>query len=884
MMTVMERFALSSFVCVSVLLSAGCGTTGPKSVATTSGPVASKGAVALTSHKQTHVSSSTSVADFYVSPAGNDTNPGTAAAPFATLRQARDVVRQKVADGLTTNIAVQIRGGVYPLDEPLVFDSRDSGTEQYSITYVVPTNETALVSGGVQLTGWMESSNGLWTTTVPESLVARNPFRYLFINGKRAIRARTPDKNSATPFLRILDSKLSDDLHTWEIKLPADQLAGCTNASDMELVVLLEFITFRKRVQSINPATGVVTLMPPHNKPTAFRTPRPGMACYLENARAFLSQPGEWHLDTSSREISYHPRPGERIDQLEAYTPVLTNLFLINGTEDRPVRNLHFDRISFAHTTWILPAGAEYVGEYITNLVPNAAVIQMCGSDGCSILNCDISRAGGGGIRIFAPSRQVTIMGTTVHDVGSIGMVLCGEAPPASPGISGSIMNNDIYDCAVEDQSTDAFYADFSEGLIIRNNLVHDCPYAGICIGDRASDPALSKNNSIIANRVHHVMMLSSDGGGIYEIGRQSNCIIRGNFVTDVLRSPWAVGAPNNGIFMDDHGGGCFIVDNVVNKTAGTAIRFNCDPTKHILGPNFFGEYVFGKGMVGEFALDTSGDHFWDEPHATALDPQYFTVSTWIRPLTFASGKDPSSWLVCKNGDEMTDGHYSLLISRQNLGAYMNIGGGRDNLYSVWSHDNPIHAGEWSHVAMTYDGTDLKVYCNGRLAGVSTVNAQRTTGAGLLRIGKRSDGYAQSFSGFMDDVRLYNRALSAGEINDYYSRSSADREQETTTAPQTSGPEPANAAAHTTESGLAFHMDFTAMHDKIEAIKANAGPEEPYRSRFGGLPEPIQGTQSPRQDLKAPISEKKMPLAKTEPKDGWFMRALKFIFWILLGG
>jgi hypothetical protein len=52
-------------------------------------------------------------ADYYIAPYGKDSNPGTAAAPFATLAKARDAVRKEVASGLTSNILVLIRGGVY---------------------------------------------------------------------------------------------------------------------------------------------------------------------------------------------------------------------------------------------------------------------------------------------------------------------------------------------------------------------------------------------------------------------------------------------------------------------------------------------------------------------------------------------------------------------------------------------------------------------------------------------------------------------------------------------------------------------------------------------------------------------------------------------------
>ena len=74
-------------------------------------------------------------AEFHVAPEGRDTNPGTAAAPFATLARARDAVRGKIKDGLTKDIVVEIRGGTYPVTETLTFGPEDSGTEKFSITY-----------------------------------------------------------------------------------------------------------------------------------------------------------------------------------------------------------------------------------------------------------------------------------------------------------------------------------------------------------------------------------------------------------------------------------------------------------------------------------------------------------------------------------------------------------------------------------------------------------------------------------------------------------------------------------------------------------------------------------------------------------------------------
>jgi len=69
--------------------------------------------------------------------------------------------------------------------------------------------------------------------------------------------------------------------------------------------------------------------------------------------------------------------------------------------------------------------------------------------------------------------------------------------------------------------------------------------------------------------------------------------------------------------------------------------------------------------------------------------------------------------------------------------------------------------GVWSHLAMTYDGTNMKLYVNGVL--VSTRIAAKPTVNGLkLMIGSYKTSYF--FEGLIDEVRIYNRALSVGEI------------------------------------------------------------------------------------------------------------------------
>jgi hypothetical protein len=137
-------------------------------------------------------------ADFYVAADGKDTNPGSVTAPFATLARARDAVREKVAAGLDRNLLVLIQGGVYHLTECLSFGPEDSGTGMYGITYAAQPGEKVVLSGGRQIAGWKKGEGGLWTTEVPGVKAGTWYFRQLYVNNRRAVRARTPNLDDQT--------------------------------------------------------------------------------------------------------------------------------------------------------------------------------------------------------------------------------------------------------------------------------------------------------------------------------------------------------------------------------------------------------------------------------------------------------------------------------------------------------------------------------------------------------------------------------------------------------------------------------------------------------------------------------------------------------------
>ncbi|MBR5606589.1 MAG: right-handed parallel beta-helix repeat-containing protein, partial [Verrucomicrobia bacterium] len=138
---------------------------------------------------------SANAAEFFVSPKGNDENPGTAKAPFATFTRAQKAVRDARAASPDEGVTVTFCSGLYSLDEEMSFLPQDSGASaEAPVRYVAERGGKVILSGGAvirdaewQKDEWMP---GVWKTRL--ELKNGQRFEQLWVNGKRAVRARTP--------------------------------------------------------------------------------------------------------------------------------------------------------------------------------------------------------------------------------------------------------------------------------------------------------------------------------------------------------------------------------------------------------------------------------------------------------------------------------------------------------------------------------------------------------------------------------------------------------------------------------------------------------------------------------------------------------------------
>jgi hypothetical protein len=164
-----------------------------------------------------------------------------------------------------------------------------------------------------------------------------------------------------------------------------------------------------------------------------------------------------------------------------------------------------------------------------------------------------------------------------------------------------------------------------------------------------------------------------------------------------------------------------------------------------------FGRVGGGRGFAGDEGLAV-------EPGAE-LEPAVLTLELWAYIADEPPATTAYPWLYCANGNEWADGAYGLYLLGDSPHATLNIGGGRENCHAVAG--SPLAREQWHHLAMTYDGSDLRLYVDGEVQARETIGQPRGAGPGTASIGRRDDGAGDGyhFRGYLDEIRLWRSAL-----------------------------------------------------------------------------------------------------------------------------
>ncbi len=517
-----------------------------------------------------------------MAPSGNDANPGTVSQPFLTLPRARDAVRA-INHGMTGDVVVNLRAGLYPVTAPVEFTPADSGCNGFKVIYRACKNEQPVISGGVPVGNWKLDHDHIYKAT----LDSNDKLRCLYVNGSRALLTRKEVKGrgpwgtfvvkGTEPWAETSGTTLDG------ICFDPSEVPALANPSDVELTQhrTFTFPLICARDEAEDGTFRIIKLQQPYGAIAATMAwgckidPRQNFT--LCNAFEFLSQPGQFYFNRVTHTLYYFARAGEDMSRVAVIAPLSSGLLRVTGrsVNDR-VHDVAFSGITFCYDHWLLQSvgdshgvvGVQSLGLYTRFRadgnhhrdhydmldLPQATVELRNCRDIEFTRNRFEHLASGCAVNLINDVTDSAVVGNTFGDisgnavnVGHPQHYIIGDGPLYPAGVEGvcardRIFDNWIRNVCLEFKQEEAISGFFTEAVEIAHNDIAGVPYGGIALGwwwgDSAIPPSTtSKNNVIACNKVVDTQkQLPGDGGAIYVLGHQPGGRIEGNYVRSLTR------------------------------------------------------------------------------------------------------------------------------------------------------------------------------------------------------------------------------------------------------------------------------------------------------------------------------------------------------------
>jgi parallel beta-helix repeat protein len=570
----------------------------------------------------------------YVSTDGNDTWSGRLPAPnsersdgpLATIVGARNRVRHRsqppayqngawAAQGMAGPVTVVLRGGVYPLKEPITFGSEDSA----GIHFTAYPGETPILDGGRKLDGWrtgVVNDRPCWTLELPEVARGEWHFRSLFVNGRRAPRPKLP-KSDWFWIEDVPGKGLKAEFHEGSSRFVAKEgdIQNWRNLADVEVVVMHYWNDEHMDIVSFDEKTRLVVC----DRTSILRLTddfQPRFAkYYVQNIFEALTEPGEWYLDRKAGTLYYIPLEGETPETAEIFAPRMTRLLTIAGDADagRLVHNLRFTGLTFRHTDAPLPPGGwdpsalnpcegmrSWPNDVNYASAPQAAfnipgAISLQAARNCSFEECVVELVGWCAIEIGDACHAIRVVGCELRDLGAGGVKIGGsdvDGPRVRRTGNNVVTDNHIHHAGRVFHQAVGVFIMHSYGNVVAHNHIHDLFYSGVSCGWKwGFMESVCRDNHIERNHIHHLGFGHlCDMGGIYTLGVQPGTTIRGNLIHDVKCANYG----GWGIYLDEGSSHILVEDNITHDTSNEGFY------QHYGRENILRNNIFTAGMSGQ--------------------------------------------------------------------------------------------------------------------------------------------------------------------------------------------------------------------------------------------------------------------------------------------
>ncbi|MFL6618580.1 MAG: right-handed parallel beta-helix repeat-containing protein [Povalibacter sp.] len=287
---------------------------------------------------------------YHVSPQGDDGGDGSEAHPFKSLERAQRAVRSANA---SSNVIVQLEGGLYRLESPLHFRALDGGQENTTVVWQAAPGASPVIAGSVPVTGWTlhDAQKQIYVADIP----AGSDTRQLWINDRLAKPASIEISRASVEFSAD-GMAINDAAYDYLASLPAQhRLEVQSTGWFTNRISPVQSIVGRKLVMQQpawdNNTWGYDTLHAPVGAETSH--------LFLNNSLAFLTQPRQFYVDPEAGKLYLRPEGGVAPEQMKVELPRLQYLIAIGGTYERPLRDLTFRGIRFSYTSWMGPSSSD---------------------------------------------------------------------------------------------------------------------------------------------------------------------------------------------------------------------------------------------------------------------------------------------------------------------------------------------------------------------------------------------------------------------------------------------------------------------------------------------------------------------------------------------